>query len=74
MTVCPKCGSQLLRWSKEEWECGSRIWYFDGRFMQHPDCKLNEARQAAREIAEYRSVPDDVRANWVRRFPWLERE
>jgi hypothetical protein len=31
----------------------------------------DEAREAAREMAEYRPVPDDVRADWERRFSWL---
>ena len=30
------------------------------------------ARDAAREIAEYRPVPEEVRRNWIERFPWLE--
>jgi hypothetical protein len=31
----------------------------------------DEAREATREMAEYRPVPDDVRADWERRFSWL---
>jgi hypothetical protein len=33
--------------------------------------ELDELREAAREISEYRPVPGDVRDNWVRRWPWL---
>ena len=34
----------------------------------------DEAREAAREFAEYRPVLIEDRDNWVRRFPWLEEE
>lgn len=32
----------------------------------------DEARDAARELAEYRPVMAEDRRSWVERFPWLE--
>lgn len=34
----------------------------------------DEAREAAREMAEYRPVLKADRDNWIKRFPWLEEE